>query len=163
MPGTNVTDARIGALVPRKTSYGIRDAKLKGFGVRVTPSGRKRFFLHCQHRGERVWKMVGDFGMLDMTETRSRATEMLAAIRRGEAAPARPENALFEVVAATVFQNHERGWESRTLLVNRGYLRNQILPHFAGRNIRQFEPVLMKRLPECFGIETLDPFCLFIR
>ena len=36
----------------------IRDASLRGFGV--LPSGRKRFFVHCQHRGERVWKIVGD-------------------------------------------------------------------------------------------------------
>ena len=56
MAVTNLTDARIGALVPRKTPYERRDARLRGFGVRVTPSGRKRFFVHCQHRGERVWK-----------------------------------------------------------------------------------------------------------
>jgi len=135
MPGTNVTDARIGALVPRKTSYDIRDAKLKGFGVRVTPSGSKRFFVHCQHRGERVWKIVGDADAMDIGEARSVAKPMLAAIRRGEAVPARPEDTLFEAVAETVFRRHERLWKPRTLDVNRGYLRNQILPCFAGRNI----------------------------
>ena len=139
MPRTNLTDARIGALAPRKTSYDIRDGKLKGFGVRVTPSGRKRFFLHCQHRGERVWKIVGDFDAIDVTEARSHATEILAAIRRGEAAPAWPGERLFEAVAETVFRNHERVWKPRTLLVNRGYLRKQILPHFAGRNVAEID------------------------
>ncbi len=139
MTRTNLTDARIGALAPRKTSYDIRDGKLKGFGVRVTPSGRKRFFVHCQHRGERVWKIVGDFDAIDVTEARSHATEMLAAIRRGETAPARPGEALFEAVAETVFRNHERVWKPRTLLVNRGYLRKQILPHFSGRTIADID------------------------
>ena len=88
MAGTALTDARIAALGPRKTSYEVRDGKLRGFGVRVTPSGKKRFFVHCQHDGERVWKIVGDAGSIGVREARSRATEMLAAIKRGENAPA---------------------------------------------------------------------------
>ena len=67
--GTALTDARIKALRPRKSAYDIRDGKLGGFGVRVLPSGRKRFFVHSQHRGERVWKIIGDAE--DMTRGRS--------------------------------------------------------------------------------------------
>ena len=139
MPRTNLTDARIGALVPRKNAYELRDGKLRGFGVRVTPSGRKRFFVHCQHRGERVWKTVGDFDAIGVTEARTRATGMLAAIRRGETATARSGDALFEAVAETVFRRYERVWKPRTFLVNRGYLHNQILPRFAGREIAQID------------------------
>ena len=135
MAGKALTDARIEAFVPRRTSYDIRDGKLRDFGVRVTPSGRKRFFVQCQHRGERVWRIVGDAGAMDIGEARSLAKTMLAAVRRGEAVPARPEDTLFEAVAETVFRRHERLWKPCTLYVNRGYLRNQILPHFAGRNI----------------------------
>ena len=68
MPRVILTDVRVKALRPRKTAYDIRDGKLGGFGVRVLPSERKRFFVHCQHRGERVWKIVGD------AATRIRAT-----------------------------------------------------------------------------------------
>ena len=134
-----LTDARIGALTPRKASYDIRDGKLKGFGVRVTSSGKKRFFVHCQHRGERVWKIIGDAGAMDTGEARSLAKTMLAAIRRGEAAPPRPEEALFEAVAETTFRQHERLWKPRTLAVNRGYLKNQIMPCFAGRHIADID------------------------
>ena len=139
MAGKTLTDARIGVLVPRKTAYDIRDAKLRGFGVRVTPSGRKRFFIHCQHRGERVWRIVGEGGEMDIAEARSLAETMLAAIRRGEPVPPRPEEALFEAVAETVFRQHERVWKPRTLKVNRGYLKKQILPHFTGRNIADID------------------------
>ena len=50
MSRTTLTEARIRALKPRKTAYVLRDTKLRGFGVRMLPSGRKRFFVHCQHR-----------------------------------------------------------------------------------------------------------------
>ena len=145
MATTNLTDARIGALKLRKTPYERRDARLRGFGVRVTPSGRKHFFVHCQHDGERVWKIVGDFGAIDVNEARSRAAGMLAAIRRGEPAPALPEETLFEAVAETVFGQYERHWKPRTLAVNRCYLRNQILPYFAGRPIGEIEPADVRR------------------
>ena len=139
MPRTNLTDARIGALKPRKAACDVRDGKLKGFGVRVLPSGGKRFFVHCQHRGKRVWKIIGDAEAMSVIEARSRASGMLAAIRRGDTAPPRPEEALFEAVAETVFRQHERVWKPRTLAVNRGYLRNQIMPHFAGRNVADID------------------------
>ena len=145
MARTNLTDARIRALVPRQTAYEVRDARLRGFGVRLTPAGRKFFFVHCQHRGERVWKTVGDFGAIDVAEARARAAEMLAAIRRGEPVPARPEETLFEAVAETVFAQHERLWKPGTLAVNRCYLRNQLLPHFAGRPVAEIERADVRR------------------
>ena len=135
MPRTNLTDARVRALKPRKSPYDIRDGKLKGFGVRVPPSGRKRFFVHCQHRGKRVWKIVGHAGIVNVKEARSRAAETLASIRRGEPALPRPDETLFEAVAETVFERYRRRWKPRTLDANRGYLKNQLLPHFAGRPV----------------------------
>ena len=139
MARITLTEARVRALRPRKTVFDIRDAKLKGFGVRVLPSGRKRFFVHCQHRGERIWKIVGDAGTLDVPEARSLAKEMLAAIRRGETVPRRPDETLFEAVAEIVFRDYERVWKAGTLYVNRAYLRNQILPYFAGRPIADID------------------------
>ncbi|MCY3753613.1 MAG: site-specific integrase [Alphaproteobacteria bacterium] len=139
MPKTTLTAARIEALKPRKVPYDVRDARLKGFGVRVMPTGRKRFFIQCQHRGERVWKIVGDVGSMSIDEARASAAEMLAAIRRGGETPHRPEETLFESVAATVFERHARLWKAGTLKVNRGYLRKQLLPHFAGRPIADID------------------------
>ena len=139
MPRANLTDARIGALRPRKSAYDIRDGRLRGFGVRVLPSGGKRFFVHCQHRGERVWKIVGDAAAMDVREARSRARGTLAAIRRGEDAPRDPGETLFEAVAEAASERHGRVWKARTLAVNRSYLRRQILPHFAGRQVAEID------------------------
>ena len=74
-----------------------------------------------------------------MDDARSRARETLAAIRRGGEAPRDPAETLFEAVAETVFERHRRLWKTGTLEVNRCYLKNQILPHFSGRQIADID------------------------
>ena len=74
----------------------------------MLPSGGKRFFVHIQHRGERVWKSIGDTAAMDVREARSRAVTMLAAIRLGEDPPRDPAETLFEAVAETAFERRSR-------------------------------------------------------
>ena len=81
MPKLAPSGARVKALHPRASAYDIRDPKLRGFGIRVMPSGAKRFFIHTQHRGQRIWKIVGDAGTMAVYEARARAVSLLAAIR----------------------------------------------------------------------------------
>ena len=126
-----LTDARVRALKARKSTYHVRDSKLRGFGVRVLPSGAKRFFLHSQHRGQRSWNIVGDANALPVTEARSRALLMLARLR-GDAPVDVPP---FEAVAEAVFRRYARVWKPRTLYVNRSYYRSTLAPWFAGRPI----------------------------
>ena len=130
-----LTQARINALKPRHSVRNLRDGALKGFGVRVLPSGNKRFFIHSQKNGRRTWKIVGDADSISLDEARRRAADILAAIRRHGEAPALPDETLFEAVAEEVFRNYGRNWKPQTLKVNRGYLRNQILPWFRGQKI----------------------------
>ena len=139
MARITLTEARVRALRSRKTTYDTRDGKLKGFGVRVLPSGRKRFFIHCQHRGERIWKIVGATDAMGFAEARTRASAMLAAIRRGGEPLTWAENVVFENVADEVFDRYARRWKPGTLRVNLCYLRNQILPRFAGREIADID------------------------
>ena len=129
MSNLTLTDARVRALRPRKSTYNIRDAKFRGFGVRVLPSGVRRFFLHIQHRGQRAWNIVGDANAMPVADARTQAASMLAAIRFGAEAP--HDAPSFESVAETVFRRYAQVWRPQTLYVNRNYLRRQILPHFA--------------------------------
>ena len=132
MPNIALSEARVKALRPRPSAFDIRDAKLRGSGVRVLPSGARRFFIHTQHRGTRIWKMVGDASAMNVDEARARAASLLAAIRYGADAPASPDATRVETVAKTVFQRYARVRKPQTLYVNRNYLRRQILPRFAG-------------------------------
>ena len=139
MPKIALTEARIKALKPRRNARDIRDARLRGFGVRVLPSGCKYYFIQRQHLGERVWKIVGDAEAVSVGEARALAAEMLAAIRRGDDGLHRPDETLFEAVAGTVFERYARVWKAGTLYVNRSYLRKRIMPHFAGRPVADID------------------------
>ena len=123
MPIIALSETRVKALVPPKSTYDICDATLRGFGVCVLSSGTRRPFIHIQYRGKRIWKAVGDANAMTLNEARTGTTSTLDAIR------CRTENTRFE----TVFRRHARVWKAGTLRVNRGYLRYQILPAFAGR------------------------------
>ena len=135
MPTVKLDQRRVDALKPRKSVYDVRDRDLKGFGLRVWPSGKKRYFVHSQHGGRRVWKTIASAESTSAGEARAWAATMLATIRRGGDAPASPEEAMFEAVADEVFTRYARNWKPGTLKVNRNYYRNHILPRFKGRPI----------------------------
>ena len=139
MPKITLTDARVKALRARRAAHDVRDARLRGFGVRVLPTGGKRFFVQSQHRGERIWKIIGDAANTNVAKARSQAAEILAAVRKGETPSVPPEEMLFEVVAEAVFERYAHIWKAGTLNVNRCYLRNQLLPYFRGRGIADID------------------------
>ena len=104
------------------------------------PSGTKRYFIHSQHRGHRVWKIVGDAAVMTEVEARARARSMLAALRDDRDIEAEVSgDALFETVAEEVFSRYGRRWKPRTLAANRCYLQQQILPFFKERPIAEID------------------------
>ncbi|MDE0242490.1 MAG: tyrosine-type recombinase/integrase [bacterium] len=133
MAKTRLTQRRIAALRPRETTIDIRDAGLKGFGVRVYPTGLRRYFIHAQAEGTRIWKVVGDADDMNVDDARTQARVMLAELKGR--VPTAPQAPLFEAVAEEVFRRYARNWKPRTLEVNRGYYGKQILPWFRGRPI----------------------------
>ncbi|MCY4459704.1 MAG: integrase arm-type DNA-binding domain-containing protein [Albidovulum sp.] len=135
MPTARLSEARINAFKPETSARDVRDAALKGFGVRIMPSGRKRFFIHTQFDGKRIWRLIGEPGRMSLAEARDAARTALAAIRKGQPASMSPDDTLFETVAEEVFRRYSRHWKPSAPRVNRGYLRNQILPRFKGRQI----------------------------
>ena len=127
---------RVETLKPRRSAYNVRDRILKGFGVRVLPSGDKRYFIHSQHRGRRIWKIVGEAGSIGADDARARAKALLAAVRDGrEQSIVAATDIAFETVGEEVFRRYARNWKPSTLQVNRGHYRNHILPWFKGRAI----------------------------
>jgi len=137
MSNLTLTDARVKAFKARKAAYDIRDAKLRGFGVRVLPSGAKRFFLHIQHRGQRVWKMLGDASATPVAQARTQASSILSAIRFGT--DAQVDAPPFESVADAVFRRYAQVWKPQTLYVNRSYYRCTLLPWFGGQSIADID------------------------
>ena len=138
MPAVKLNQHRVDVLKPRKSVYDMRDRDLTGFGLRIWPSGKKRYFIHSQHSGRRIWKTVANAESANVDEARARAAAMLAAMRRGGDAPESSE-VLFEVVADEVFTRYARNWKPGTLKVNRNYFCNHILLRFKGRPIADID------------------------
>ena len=145
MSTLRLNEGRVGRLKPRKSTYDVRDRDLKGFGVRVLPSGAKRYFIHSQHNGCRVWKIVGRAGSIGLDAARERARLMLASIRKANEAAAAPPDTVFETVADEVFRRYARNWKPSTLKVNQGYYRNHILPWFEGHLIADIAATDVRR------------------
>ena len=101
MAGIRLTQRRVGSLRCQGTTRDYRDSKLQGYGIRLSPSGAKRYFIHSQHQGRRVWKTVGDAHAMSEAEARERARSLLAALRDDKILEASESgDALFETVAA---------------------------------------------------------------
>ena len=139
MATVRLNQLRIAALTPRKSAYDVRDRELKGFGVRVLPSGAKRYFIHSQHQGRRVWKIVGDTGAIGIDEARVRARTPAGLDPQGRRrfGRSRRRTRHSRLSPTKSSWRYARNWKPSTLKVNRGYYRNQILPYFAGRPISE--------------------------
>ena len=134
MATRRLTQSQVDNLQPGKTTRNIRDKELKGFGVRILPSGRKCFFLHSQIDGRRVWHAIGDANDITLECACSKARSLLASRQHGDD-PVVADQVPFETVAEEVFRRYGRHWKPRTLKVNLGYYRKQILPWFKERAI----------------------------
>ncbi len=141
MATVRLSQRRVDALRPRKSAYDVRDRELKGFGVRVLPSGAKRYFIHSQYQGRRTWKIVGGSDSFGVDEARARARDLMASIHKGtNDGVAATTDATFETVADEVFRRYARNWKPSTLRVNLSYYRSHILPWFGGRPIADIAP-----------------------
>ena len=140
MPSTRLTHRRVDTLKPRKQTHDVRDPGFKGFGVPVMPSGSKRYFLHSQFDGKRIWHTIGDAGAITLESA------LLAARQNGNADnPDSCDSIPFETVADEVFGRFGGHWKPRALAVNLGYCRNQILPWFKGKPISEITRLDVRR------------------
>ena len=77
-----LTKRTIEAFDVRKSDYFVWDSELPGFGVRVLPSGRKKFVLQYRY-GKTSRRMgIGQFGAITVDQARGLALQGLAKLRQ---------------------------------------------------------------------------------
>ena len=84
--------------MPREREHVLWD-EIKGFGVRVRPSGRKTYIVKYRDRGRAVKVTIGPHGAVTPAAARARAAEIVTAARTGKDPSGR---ALWDVKAPTV-------------------------------------------------------------
>jgi integrase len=60
------------------------DTEVRGFGLRLLPSGRKGWVLRYRHRGRQHMNELGDFGTFTLEEARAKARGYLVRVESGE-------------------------------------------------------------------------------
>ena len=78
-----ITKRAVDALTARGREYMLWDRDIKGFGVRVHPSGRKVYLVKYRHHGRVVKKTIGPHGAISPAAARAYAAEIITAARTG--------------------------------------------------------------------------------
>ena len=78
-----ITKKAVDALTAREREYMLWDRDIKGFGVRVHPSGRKVYLVKYRHRGRVVKKTIGPHGAIPPAAARACAAEIITAAKTG--------------------------------------------------------------------------------
>ena len=68
----------------RNTTYDINDSELRGFGVRILPSGAHSYFVRYRRGGQRRRISLGSHGALTPEQARAQAIQLLARVGAGE-------------------------------------------------------------------------------
>ncbi len=79
-----LTKRRVDAIVAGPRPREVWDDELKGFGVRVHPTGRKVFIVMTRVQGRQVRVTIGQHGPFTVAGARARAVEIIAKARAGE-------------------------------------------------------------------------------
>ena len=78
-----ITRKAVDALTSRKREYMLWDQDIKGFGVRIHPSGRKVYLVKYRYHGRVIKTTIGPHGTIPPTVARARAAEIITAARTG--------------------------------------------------------------------------------
>ncbi len=78
-----ITKRVVDALRPQERERVVWDDEIKGFGVRVHPSGKRVYIVKYRHRGRVVKTTIGPHGPIAPAEARARAAEIITAARTG--------------------------------------------------------------------------------
>ena len=79
-----ITKRTVDALKPHERERVAWDDDLKGFGVRVHPSGRKVYIVKTRYRGRVIKMTIGPHGAVTPTYARVRAAEIITDARAGK-------------------------------------------------------------------------------
>ena len=79
-----ITKRAVDALAAREREYMLWDNDIKGFGVRVHPSGRKVYVVKYRHHGRIVKKTIGPHSAIPPAAARARAAEIVTTAKTGK-------------------------------------------------------------------------------
>ena len=125
-----LTATAIDKLKPRETRFDVFDAALRGFGLRVSPSGTKTWFTMRRVNGRMSRTTLGRYPDIGLAAARRQAAAVLVAMGNG-VDPVTQRAPLFLDVFEEWLERDQAGNRSRREAA--ATLRRDALPAFRGR------------------------------
>ncbi|MBB3931203.1 integrase [Kaistia hirudinis] len=112
-PARKITKRVVDAAAPGESRFVVWDSELKGFGLRVEPSGTKTYLVRYRPRdGGRTaakrFVTIGRHGPLTPDEARARALAILGAVARGEDPAAKIGEAKARPTLQALYDEYDR-------------------------------------------------------
>ena len=125
------------------------DDDLRGFGIRVYPSGRKAFFVSYRNAsGTKKRHTIGNFGEFTATTARKLAGDVLADVRRGSDPQSEKQERRGEITFAELaeryldhFKDRKRSWKD-----DDQRMRQHILPALGHRKLSDIPLQQLQRI-----------------
>ena len=123
-----------------RRSLFVFDRDLRAFGLKITPSGKRTFFVRIINKLGRFDIQLGTVGNLTAAEARARALDELKQARHEtDAGP------LMRDYAEEFLKRTERRWKPATRETNRDAIANRILPYFGEMRLPDIDPTDVRR------------------
>ncbi len=80
---TKITSKTLKSATPSSSVYFIRDSELKGFGIKVFPSGTIKYIVEIWNNGKSQRKSLGSYPVIGLKDARKRALSFMRKIQLG--------------------------------------------------------------------------------
>ncbi len=100
----NITSRTLTTTRPKPVAFFIRDSKVKGFAIKVNPSGTIKYIAEVYHNGRSVRKTLGSHPILELQDARSQAITFLQQVRTGQL-----EKVGKAITLGSLFQKYTKG------------------------------------------------------
>ena len=127
-----LTDLAVRKARPKDKRYDLYDAALRGFGVRVSTSGTKVWFVMRRVNGRMVRYSLGRYPEYSLTQARAASAAALKQMTEGEH-PRAAKTAIFEDVFEEWLTRDQA--KNRSVVDVRNVMTKHALPVFRGRSI----------------------------
>jgi integrase len=152
--GITISKRTVDALKPDERDVILYDSSLKGFGVKMTPKGKKVYFAQYRYHGKRTRYTIGQHGPWTPDQARKEAVRVLGEVAKGED-PNEPKRdakkalTVSELCSLYLKEGALHKKES-TLYVDRGRIERHIIP------------VLGKKLAERITRADIEKFLIAV-
>jgi len=135
-----ITKRGVDALLPAERERVVWDDDIKGFGVRVHPTGRKVYIVKYRHEGRSVKVTIGPHGPVTPAAARARAAEIVTLAKAGRDLAGKTPGARGSVTVADLARRFMDEYapahlKPSTARLYRKIIENRILPRFGTRRI----------------------------